>query len=282
VGLAPAKTAGTHTVESPHLLVNMSFPRLSPLALGVLGSAVFGLAAPVRAQLTLRVSPPGGASGLNQASPFQAQPGSLTETFDSLASGGLPAAGSFAVGSFSASGAAILPADQYGGAGGAGQHVFMNGTLSVAFPASKYVGFWWSAGNSPNTISLYDSGASLLGTLTTESIVSLLGTPSSPLAVIAVDGLSFSGDQFYGNSNFNPSPNDQEPYVYVNLGLTDPSLAFTRIDFSGAGFELDNLTIAPNRYVPGPLPVLGSAAAFGWSRRLRRRLREGRGPVNHG
>ena len=29
--------------------------------------------------------------------------------------------------------------------------------------------------------------------------------------------------------------------------------------------------------VPGPLPVLGGAVAFGWSRRLRRRIRQGAG-----
>ena len=163
-----------------------------------------------------------------------------------------------------------------------GQYAFTNGTLSLVVPASKYVGFWWSAANTANTMSLYDSGATLLGTLTTGSLISLLGTPSSPLSVVAVDGLSYSGNLYYGNSNFSPSLNGQEPYVYVNLGLTDPSLAFTRIDFSGAGFELDNLTIAPIRYVPGPLPVLGGAAAFGWNRRLRRRLREGRGVAGHG
>ena len=29
----------------------------------------------------------------------------------------------------------------------------------------------------------------------------------------------------------------------------------------------------PSQSVPGPLPVIGAGAAFGWSRRLRRRLR---------
>jgi hypothetical protein len=29
---------------------------------------------------------------------------------------------------------------------------------------------------------------------------------------------------------------------------------------------------APTAAVPGPLPLLGAGAAFGWSRRLRRRI----------
>ncbi len=33
---------------------------------------------------------------------------------------------------------------------------------------------------------------------------------------------------------------------------------------------------APGTDVPGPLPLLGAGAAFGWSRRLRQRLRQGR------
>lgn len=69
----------------------------------------------------------------------------------------------------------LPPADQHGGAEGVGQYAFMNGTLSLVVPASKYVGFWWSAANAANTMSLYDSGATLLGTLTTGSLISLLG-----------------------------------------------------------------------------------------------------------
>lgn len=34
------------------------------------------------------------------------------------------------------------------------------------------------------------------------------------------------------------------------------------------GFSIDNASFSP---VPGPLPILGASAAYGWSRRLRRR-----------
>lgn len=65
--------------------------------------------------------------------------------------------------------------------------------------------------------------------------------------------------------------------------ITDPSEGeFSRIIFqtttgSGDVFAFDNFTIGsreqvvPNT-VPGPLPMLGVGAAFGWSRRIRRRI----------
>lgn len=37
-------------------------------------------------------------------------------------------------------------------------------------------------------------------------------------------------------------------------------------------FSANTLTFTPNIPVPGPLPLFGAAAAFGWSRRLRRSI----------
>lgn len=53
----------------------------------------------------------------------------------------------------------------------------------------------------------------------------------------------------------------------------------------GVMFDGPNGTLASGRflslqYVPGPLPVLGCGAAFGWSRRLRRRIRLGETTVS--
>jgi hypothetical protein len=57
------------------------------------------------------------------------------------------------------------------------------------------------------------------------------------------------------------------------------SVPFSSVTFGNAtttvdGFAIDQAYLAP---VPGPLPFLGASAAFGWSRRLRRRL-AARGP----
>ena len=48
-----------------------------------------------------------------------------------------------------------------------------------------------------------------------------------------------------------------------------PSLAFDPASLNFAG----NIVLE-YEYVPGPLPLLGAGAAFGWSRRLRRRISE--------
>lgn len=53
------------------------------------------------------------------------------------------------------------------------------------------------------------------------------------------------------------------PFTSIVLG--NPS---TQVD----SFSIDNASFAPVPGVPGPLPLLGSSLAFGWSRRLRRKL----------
>jgi len=58
-------------------------------------------------------------------------------------------------------------------------------------------------------------------------------------------------------------------YVYLNAGTNNAYLvvndkgSFTGVLASNANFDRD---------VPAPLPLLGAGAAFGWSRRLRRRI----------
>jgi hypothetical protein len=51
------------------------------------------------------------------------------------------------------------------------------------------------------------------------------------------------------------------------------NLSFINSNIDGAGALLDNVVVDQ---VPGPLPILGAATAFGFSRRLRARLRRSR------
>lgn len=121
---------------------------------------------------------------------------------------------------------------------------------------------------------------------------------------LIVDGISASDNLPTANPNPTPyafldalsnrfyiSPN------YVSGGLissfSDFSGTFTQLGFGnttgtlgtwtiGTGPVTDSINIqfgappgpgpGPGSTVPGPLPVLGGAAAFGWSRRLRRRI----------
>ena len=54
-----------------------------------------------------------------------------------------------------------------------------------------------------------------------------------------------------------------------NSGLEDYNNQIFNIDLSGTTTYTPQQTAA----VPGPLPILGAAAALGWSRRVRSRLR---------
>lgn len=104
--------------------------------------------------------------------------------------------------------------------------------------------------------------------------------PSFPLAD-SLSGLGFAlsaGDPGYGISS---------SYVLNQPFLS--SATFNNTDLASQGFttsglvatwtidgtsESINLFIGPPAEVPGPLPLLGVGAAFGWSRRLRRRMND--------
>lgn len=106
------------------------------------------------------------------------------------------------------------------------------------------------------------------------------GQVSFDWSVSGVDGFSFwqanistgSGQQILGNSS-NPIISGNKVTGVLQAGATFDFL----LRGSSSGSEPATLTItnfnAPP--VPGPLPVLGAAAAFGWSRRLRRRVAAG-------
>jgi len=50
----------------------------------------------------------------------------------------------------------------------------------------------------------------------------------------------------------------------------------TSVVITTPAFSPVTLQARPTDSVPGPLPILGAAAAFGCSRRLRRRIKRGR------
>jgi hypothetical protein len=69
-------------------------------------------------------------------------------------------------------------------------------------------------------------------------------------------------------------------YAFVtgipNEDFTISGIAFVDGSTSGANWQIKaSYHVPSSESVPGPLPVLGGAAAFGWSRKLRKRLRVG-------
>jgi hypothetical protein len=180
----------------------------------------------------------------------------VTETFNSFSTGTLSSSGSLAIGSYTSTGVVIKNADAWGGAGGTGRYAYADAfkTLSVSITPSKYVGFWWSAGNANNDVNIYGTGGVLLGSFDAEVIPNLIGPKNSPNNVVAADGQTYSGSLYYGNPNgtFGQSASLNEPYAYVNLRLRDPTLDFIRIDFTGERFEFDNVSVSSSYFAPVP------------------------------
>ena len=163
---------------------------------------------------------------------------------------------------------------------------------SFTAPA-KALSFNWQF---PNTDASPSTGGVVTGTIsglldntsnqTTGLTVTVTSAPNSPsggwLNNWVYDGSGgsgftvFNGQVTGGNARFINSSGD-------NLWLTDGTA--TSPNLYNAAYTLVNenkgnqLTFTPQQTsaVPGPLPLLGAAAALGWSRRVRSRLRSVKG-----
>ena len=110
------------------------------------------------------------------------------------------------------------------------------------------------------------------GTYTIAGLVSALlgdntfrwdGSNASPL-IVDFGGISFK---------FAATSNELNIFYHDRTGGYAAAEKFIST-FSGNDGSITSSTLAPQA-VPSPLPVLGAGAAFGWSRRLRRRLKTG-------
>ena len=141
-------------------------------------------------------------------------------------------------------------------------------TLTLTAP-SKYVGLYWTAGSPSNTISFYDGNKKIIE-LTTASIMNLLGTPpanagdwttinNDPAAVLnaGTAGLTYKRSQYFGNprgySALPPTSistiSGVDPWVYLHL-FASGTVEFDSIQFSGGGFEFDNLVVSTAAKTP--------------------------------
>lgn len=189
--------------------------------------------------------------------------GTTNFSFNSLQHGYSTAAVSVpGIGSFN--GLAVENSGQFGGAAGHSKYGVVgysgnsNATLNFAGPAS-YIGFWWSAADAENTVTLY-SGKDAVLTLTGSDLVKSLGSCSS-------------GNAYCGNPNNGLDPN--ELFTYVNI-FGQNGTTFSSISFQNGpetGFEFDNLAYIDPPEVPEPATWsalalgLGTLSFFGLRRR---------------
>lgn len=173
---------------------------------------------------------------------------------------------------FSGSGS-LFPAIPWGNAG----------NISFAFTSPvKYVGFWWSAGNTGNTVEFLNGGT-VIATYTTTALMNLLGAapwnhstsyPSGNGSLTSIDGTSYPKGWYFGNprgfTSASPSTystvEPDYPFVYMNLYLNG-GLTADSVRFSGFGFEFDNITTSTVAQTPqGSMVlaggVLGHSAQF--------------------
>ncbi|MCO4094250.1 MAG: hypothetical protein HEQ37_10350 [Acidovorax sp.] len=214
----------------------------------LLGAAALFASNSVSAQsLGLFLSPPGEQN--------TTRAGATVEGFSGTA-GAIGATGNFAVGAWSGATAGVnrAAANSFGGAGGTGSYLGLSNGSQVSVTLTgdrKYVGFWWSAGNTGNTIEFYDDTNNLLATFTTNSLTTLLSGGGN---ITAINGNQYAKAAYFGNPNPPSGRNTGEAYGYVNLLLQGTTVSFRRIVIrhaGGGGFELDNLAVSDSATVPG-------------------------------
>jgi hypothetical protein len=136
---------------------------------------------------------------------------------------------------------------------------FAAGVFEISFTEPQsYVGFWWSAGNAGNTVTYYSHGTEVARYDVGQVLQYIGNSPQTtseyqtwPNRVTALNGSIYESKYYFGNpSGYDTyTPNDfssvvpHEPFAYVHAFAAN-GLSFDKIAFSGAGFELDNITVS--------------------------------------
>ncbi|WP_295886043.1 VPLPA-CTERM sorting domain-containing protein [uncultured Thiohalocapsa sp.] len=229
---------------------------------------------------------------------FQGTAPDVVEDFDGFTSGSaFPPGGSvdtsvgrYIGGTPDAGGSRTTPAaGEFGGADGSGNYLqSTNAGYTLDFLAAGpaepvgYFGFWWSAGDGENqlTVNMADGSSRVFVTQGILDSPSLQGAPG-----VFTD----PPDGHFGNPNgpfgVDDSYNTGEPYAFVNIYAQNAASKITNIVFAElgpSGFETDNHTIVVD-LIDGnnqggseiPLPatalLLGAGIGLiGWTRRRRR------------
>jgi hypothetical protein len=121
--------------------------------------------------------------------------------------------------------------------------------------AAKYVGFWWSGGNSGNVVRFFDSDDNLVAEFASSEVEAKL---SGSGTVTDLVDRSYSKDNYRGNpinySSLTARPTvdtEQNGFIFTYLNLfVEGSLNITKVQFAGPGFEFDNLAFSTVQQTP--------------------------------
>jgi hypothetical protein len=102
------------------------------------------------------------------------------------------------------------------------------------------------------------------------AIATAWGSEAVPARIKTEDITILSPGFNVGNSAFS----DEQPLASLDLDLSPSALAPTETGSEEKSYFTANLSFETSGSVqiPSPLPLMGSAAAFGWSRKIRRRI----------
>jgi len=188
-----------------------------------------------------------------QVSTFAGVTGAETETFNGISQGTKTTNFASAIGTFHFSTTAkgtIEAADAFGGANGSQYMTFgaQSGTsapITINLNGSyNTFGFWFSAGDTNNGVTLY-SGGTQFARFSTADIVSLL----SGSTVTSLGGTVYTSSSYFGNPN-GTNEDTAEPFAYVQI-ISSTSFDKIVLDNSGTtatGFETDNFTVAAGTF----------------------------------
>lgn len=146
---------------------------------------------------------------------------------------------------------------------------YVNKTLDTTFTfqnSVKYVGFWWMMGSNGNNVEFLDASGTSVASLNVNDVVTFLGanasvTNADTRTVNTVEGGTHLKKYFYrspGNytgtvsapvMNYNQDSYANEPWIYLNLFVTG-NVNVAKVRFSGANFEMDNLTVSTQESGP--------------------------------
>lgn len=135
----------------------------------------------------------------------------------------------------------------------------------------KYeIGLWDTSGNLLRTASVSGSGDPLVSSFRWADIVDITLAPGNYIVASAGDWAA-NGDNYFYSGSYTTNGLTYVIDKYINGG----NLQFPVASGGGVapGWLGGNVSLIPAPPVPGPLPLLGAGAAFGFSRKLRQRVK---------